>query len=161
MKVLKSIPSEVAALIPKTQLEFTRENLSEFSDAILRLQTRLKKCPKLFGTEKMKEHPAVFHYFLGETDIYICEYNRKDDMFGYSILNGDLDCSEWGYISLPEITGISFLNIDYYFKEQTIEAALYGKYPDYFPKPQSLFTFKAILTKLINKIKRCFSSGKH
>jgi hypothetical protein len=154
MKELKSIPSEVAVLIPKMQLEFTRENMREFSDSIITLQARLKKCPKLYGTEKMKEHPAIFHYFLGETDIYICEYDRKEVMFGYSILNGDLDCSEWGYISLPEITDITFLNIDYYFEEQTIEAALYGKYPDYFPKPQSPSTLRTFLLRLIRRIKR-------
>ena len=103
MKVLKSIPSEVAALIPKMQLEFTKENLSEFSDAILRLQARLKKCPIIKETDKMKEHPAVFHYFYDETDIYICEYDRKEDMFGFAILNSDIFNSEWGYFSLPDV----------------------------------------------------------
>jgi len=154
MKVIKFIPPEVAALIPKMQLEFTKENLSEYSDAILRLQSKLKKCPRIKETDKMKEHPAVFHYFFGETDIYICEYDRKEVMFGYSILNGDLDCSEWGYISLPDITCITALNIDYYFEEITIEAALYNRYPDFFPKPKSLSTLRAFLMKLKRKIKR-------
>jgi hypothetical protein len=37
MKKIKKIPLEVAVLIPRMQLEFTRENLEEFSSAILRL----------------------------------------------------------------------------------------------------------------------------
>ena len=95
MKVLNSIPPEVAALIPKTQLEFTKENLIEYSNAILRLQAQLKKCPRIKETDKMKEHPAIFHYFFGETGIYICEYDRKEDMFGFVILNSDIFNSEF------------------------------------------------------------------
>ena len=135
MEELKTIPPEVAALIPEMQLKATRENLSAFSDAILGLQARLEKCPNIGETDRLKEHPAVFHYFCGGTDIYICEYDRKDGMFGFAILNGDLGNSEWGYFNLKELTGITLLNIDYYFEEQSIEAALYAAYPDYYPKP--------------------------
>jgi hypothetical protein len=87
----------------------------------------------------MKEHPAMFHYFYGGTDMYICEYDPNDGLlFGYTILNGDLDNSEWGYTSLAEIRGISVLNIDYHFAEQSIEAALYKQYPRHFKEPKSL-----------------------
>ena len=86
----------------------------------------------------MEEHPAIFHYFYGGTDIYICEYDGDEDMFGYTILNGDLANSEWGYTSLSEIISIPPMNIDYHFEEQTIEAALYRRYPDHFKKPASL-----------------------
>jgi hypothetical protein len=30
------------------------------------------------------------------------------------------------------------MNIDYHFEEQSIEAALYRRYPDHFKKPASL-----------------------
>jgi hypothetical protein len=50
----------------------------------------------------------------------------------------DLPNSEWGYTSLSELTSIPVMNIDYYFEEQSIEAALYRLYPDYFKKPASL-----------------------
>jgi hypothetical protein len=59
-------------------------------------------------------------------------------MFGYAILNGDLHNSEWGYFDLTELIKIPQYNIDYYFQEQSIEAALYKSYPDYFKKPLSL-----------------------
>jgi hypothetical protein len=55
-------------------------------------------------------------------------------------LNGDLENSEWGYTSLSEITGIPVMNLDYYFTEQSIEAALYNQHPGYFKKPASLET---------------------
>jgi hypothetical protein len=77
----------------------------------------------------------MFHYFCGGTDIYVCEFDGEDTMFGFTILNGDVQNAEWGYASLSEIIGIPPMNIDYYFEEQSIEAALYRKYPDRFKKP--------------------------
>jgi len=138
METLKTIPPEVAVLIPRVQLKITRGNLREFSDAIVRLQARLEKCPKIRETDGMKEHPAIFHYFYGSTDVFICEYDRKDYMFGYAVLGGDLYNSEWGYFDLTELTRNYLNNIDYHFPEQSIEAALHSAYPDYFKKPQSL-----------------------
>jgi len=135
---LKTIPPEIAAIIPKAQLKITRNNLREFSDCIFRLQTQLEKCPKIRATDGMKEHPAIFHYFYGSTDIYICEYDKKDYMFGFAVLDGDYNNSEWGYFDLTELTSNIFYNIDYHFQEQSIEAALYTLNPDYYKKPQSL-----------------------
>ena len=137
MGTLKTIPAAVAALIPVDQLKITRANPHEFSEAITRLEALLKKCPKIGGTDGMKEHPAIFHYFYGSTDVYICEYDQNYLMYGYVILGGDLKNSEWGYVRLTELTKIRQYNIDYHFEEQSIEAALYTSYPDYFKKPLS------------------------
>jgi len=153
MEVLKTILPEVAVLIPNMQLEYTRENLWEFSDAILRLQAQLRKCPRIKETDGMKEHPAIFHYFCGNTDFYICEYDGINEMFGFAILSGDLDNSEWGYFSLRELTSIVPLNIDFYFPEQSIEAALYTAYPDYYKRPKSLSTLRILMRKLVKMIK--------
>jgi len=138
MELLKTIPPEVAALIPKAQLKITKGNLREFSDSILYLQKQLEKCPLIRATQRMKAHPAIFHYFYGATDIYICEYDKKDYMFGFAILNGDLHNSEWGYFDLTELTSNIFYNIDYHFPEQSIEMALYSTYPNYYKKPLTL-----------------------
>jgi hypothetical protein len=138
MKTIKTISPEVAALIPCDQLKVTKRNIREFQDAIQRLETALQKCPKIGATDGMEEHSAIFHYFYGGTDIFICEYDQKDKMFGYSILSGDIENSEWGYFSLSEITAIPQFNIDYHFDEQSIEAALCTSYPAYFKIPASL-----------------------
>ena len=138
MKFLETIPPVVAALIPYGQLFVTKRNIPVFQDAILKLEIALKLCPKIGATDGAKEHPAIFHYFFGGTDIYICEFDGEDLMFGYTILNGDLENAEWGYTNLSEIKRIPHLNIDYYFPVQTIEAALYKAHPDYYKKPASL-----------------------
>jgi len=139
METLTAINPAVAAIIPKFQLIVTKRNLKEFADGITRLEAALKKCPKIGETNGMKEHPAIFHYFFGGCDSFICEYDPKEGlMFGYGILNGDLQNSEWGYFSVEELTNSKYLNIDYHFYEQSIEAALYEAYPKHFKKPQSL-----------------------
>ena len=139
METLKAIPAAVAAIIPAFQLIVTKKNLKEFADSIERLETALKKCPKIGETNGMEEHPAIFHYFYGGSDFYICEYDPEEGlMFGYGILGGDLSNSEWGYFSVQEFAGSLDTNIDYHFEEQSIEAALYEQYPRHFKKPQSL-----------------------
>jgi len=139
MKKNYSISAELKAIIPKYQLLVTMEAIHEFTDSLERLEIQLKKCPKIGETDGKDEHPAIFHYFYGGSDIYICEYDPKSGtMFGYSILCQDLQNSEWGYISAYEVSQSRLINLDYHFEEQSIEAALYKSYPDYFKKPQSL-----------------------
>jgi len=138
MKNLITIPEAVAALIPTAQLKVTKSNLIEYSDEIKNLEAMLDKCPDIGETDNLNEHPAIFHYFYGATDIFICEYDRRNEMFGYAILGADLENSEWGYFDLSDITIIPQFNIDYHFSEQSIEAALYSAYPSFFKKPLSL-----------------------
>jgi hypothetical protein len=138
MKSCITFSSAVLRLIPFVQCEVTMDNTLEFIEALDRLEASLNKCPKIGETDGMKEHPAIFHYFYGSSDFYICEYDRGDEMFGYAILGGDLQNSEWGYFSRYSLVKIPQLNIDYHFEEQTIEAALYTAYPNYFKKPLSL-----------------------
>ncbi|GHV12890.1 hypothetical protein FACS189491_06790 [Spirochaetia bacterium] len=138
MQTILTTAHKVAGLIPHAQYAVTIECIKAFENPLNRLEKQLDKCPKLGETDNLEEHPAIFHYFYGGTDIYICEYDGNDDMFGYTILNNDLDNSEWGYTSLSEIICISPMNIDYFFEEQSIEAALYRKHPEHFIKPASL-----------------------
>jgi len=111
--------------MPIGQFTVAIKNFPEFADAINRLEIALEKCPKIGETDKLEEHPATFHYFSESTDIYVCEFDQKDLMFGYTILGGDFEYSEWGYFGLKELRKIPLLNIDYHFNETSIEAALY------------------------------------
>lgn len=106
-----------------------------YQDVIKELNALVPTIPALRQTDNMKEHPAILHYFRGGTDIFICEYDGQDDMFGFGILNNDSVSSEWGYFYLEEIRRVSLMNIDYYWEPQTIEIARYKLYPHYFKKP--------------------------
>jgi hypothetical protein len=130
-----TIPPEVAAIIPYSQLEVTQQNPAAYAEPIERLIRALASIPAIGATDRMQEHPAVLHYFTGATDIFICEYDGSNEMFGFIILNGDYEMAEYGYIGLSEIRHIAVLNLDYYWDEQSIETARYKLYPHYFTKP--------------------------
>ncbi|EKD39360.1 MAG: hypothetical protein ACD_75C00434G0010 [uncultured bacterium] len=71
-------------------------------------QERLDKIPRLYETEKVSvENKLIYlHFFIGSCDWYIAEYDGDDIFFCYAILNGDLDCAEWGYVSFAELREI-------------------------------------------------------
>lgn len=47
-------------------------------------------------------------------DWYISEFDGNDLFFGYTVLNGDIQNGEWGYISFSELKSIKvcFAEID-------------------------------------------------
>ena len=70
------------------------------------LPDELKEVPPLYATEerRTRDIEIYMHFFLGRSDWYIAEYDEKDRIFfGYTILNGDLENAEWGFISLDEL----------------------------------------------------------
>ncbi len=77
---------------------------------------RLEKIPKLYETEHipLKDKLIYLHFFIGDCDWYIAEYDGDDLFWGYAILNNDHECAEWGYISFSELKEIrvGFLEID-------------------------------------------------
>jgi len=130
------------SLIPKLQLSVVQAT-KELADDMGRMNEIVSRIPKIGETENMERHPLALHYFSSACDWYICEWDGKDRFFGYVILNGDLEMSEWGYISRSELLGVEdvlrkrgdVLNLDLYnILCETIEDALYAKNPGYFYK---------------------------
>jgi hypothetical protein len=77
----------------------------------------LAKIPTIYSTERTKAEDKVIllHFFIGGSDWYICEYSPDEELyFGFVILNGDLACAEWGYISHKELRDlkIGFVEVD-------------------------------------------------
>jgi len=77
---------------------------------------RLDRVPRFYSTESipLKDKVIALHFFMAGCDWYIVEYDGDDLFFGYAILNGDLDCVEWGYISFSELESLrmGFLEVD-------------------------------------------------
>jgi len=67
--------------------------------------TELAKIPRLYETEdvSVKDKMIHIHFFLGNSDWFICEFDGEDTFFGFVCLNGWKDCAEWGYISFKEL----------------------------------------------------------
>ncbi len=65
----------------------------------------LGKIPTLGENEGgLSEILIHMHFFYNTCDWYVAEYCPVErNFFGYAILNGDLEMSEWGYSSFDEL----------------------------------------------------------
>ncbi|MCQ2555627.1 MAG: ATP-binding protein, partial [Clostridia bacterium] len=107
--------------------EFFKNKMKEIADTYRRINTDRELINK-DGT-----HQLGFRYFLGNTEIMLSEIDSEGIGFGYTILNGDLQMSEWGSTSLEEIMKIPYIEMDYHVPEgMTIERMLYQEHPEYF-----------------------------
>ena len=74
---------------------------------------RLQRVPRLYATEHIsaKEKLIHLHFFFGACDWYVAEYDGDDLFFGYAVLNGDMQNSEWGYFTFSELKDISIYGL--------------------------------------------------
>ena len=128
-------------LIPPSQFNFTME-LTQGEEGEF-YKNKLKEIAVTYRKINVDEelvnkdgtHNVGFRYFLGSTEIFISEIDSDGIGFGYNILNGDLQMSEWGSTSLDEITSIPFIEMDYHVPAgATIEEMLYKEHPESFPE---------------------------
>lgn len=90
-------------------------------------------------TDENGKHPLAFKYTFGSnTTFYLSEWNGQDEVFGYTVLNGDTQNSEWGYSSLSEIRDLSVKaqngfpvtnEMTFYGLEPTVEKMAASDYP--------------------------------
>lgn len=77
---------------------------------------RLSHIPRLYETEHvpLKDKLIYLHFFIGGCDWYACEFDGTDIMWGFVIINNNLQYAEWGYISLSELKDIKieYLEVD-------------------------------------------------
>jgi len=68
---------------------------------------QLAKLPNLYETEKvpLKDKPIYIHFFIGDCDWFVSEYDGEDLFFGYAI-TGNPIFAEWGYMSFQELKQI-------------------------------------------------------
>lgn len=126
-------------VIPPSQFKFTMElTQGEEGEFFTNKMKEIAETYKKINSDKelVNEdgtHTLGFRYFLGDTEIMLSEIDSDGIGFGYNILNGDLQMSEWGSTSLEEIMKIPYMKMDYHTpKNATIEQILYSEHPDYF-----------------------------
>ncbi len=77
---------------------------------------KLSKVPIIYATDfiQPKDKIIYLHFFIGDCDWYIAEYDGNDTFFGFAILNGDDINAEWGLISFSDLESIrlSFVEVD-------------------------------------------------
>ena len=136
----------LSQFMPPEQLFTTLDLLageegSFFAGKIKEIATAIEKAPKIYETDGMKEHPVILRYFHPTgTETLVCEIGTNGEAFGYQVINGDWNASEFGYLNIDEIKNIPGMEIDYHFPENmSIERWLYTQSPEHFRQYADLF----------------------
>lgn len=76
--------------------------------------TLLRQIPKLCATEATPAREKVIwlHFFFGDCDWYVAEYDGDDLFFGFAVLNDDTPNSEWGYFTMSELQDINVFGFE-------------------------------------------------
>ena len=155
----------VAKLIPYSQLQSLKEGDTQIKLGLREepldlddLNNSYRLVPKLYSQDgKGKNAVAYFHYFVGGSDWYITELDKtNNEAYGYAILNGDTQMSEFGTIDVDSLTsqnnGGSVLNqpnIDQYFKPQTLNQIFQKGYTDLVQGDVELYEDEVVLVDTI------------
>ena len=97
--------------------------------------------PKLHKQDGKGQNAIVYlHYFVGGSDWFITEYDRENkEFFGYAILNGDVEMSEFGYMPTEFFKnadyGMKTPELDLYWKYKTLNEIFEKEYPSLVRKP--------------------------
>ena len=68
-----------------------------------------KETPRLYAQDGKGYGATVHaHYFLGDNDWLVTEYDPGEDLaFGWACLGGDRDNAELGYVSIAELAAVA------------------------------------------------------
>lgn len=115
------------------------QGFQEEREAILAgVEAMLSKIPGPYSQEKNEDPTVWAHYFYGQSDWYITEYHPDDSVFfGFTILNGDSQYAELGYISVSELVDSNRVELDFYWKPMPLSEAKFDADPGYFPDPNA------------------------
>ncbi len=174
--------SKIQDFMNSSQLSIVKRNIPEFKEVINRLYKTIVETPELYKTEEveMKDKMAYLHYFIGGSDWFVNELNKKDvvddnlsieePVFGFACLNGDVEMSEFGYFDINELKEHG-VELDFHFDPKPMHEAFPQKFKseiDIEPiaeikveaeQPKTVTTI-ADLEGRINIIKRMIEKGK-
>jgi len=123
---ISDIPASLRIFMPEMQQKAIVGS-QEHWEVIERLNWIVNNMPQTYETEDIPTAEKIvwLHYFYGGSDWFIVEKDMgdKDDKepglqyqaFGYTILNGDTEMAEWGYISIEELKTKKMMELDFYF----------------------------------------------
>jgi hypothetical protein len=102
----------------KGQYEVVKSNLDSYDEVIDDLYTTITTMPKTYETDGIPklQKIAYLHYFSSSSDFYILEKDIEEEQlqaFGFTILNGDMEYAELGYIDIEELK--KYVELDFYF----------------------------------------------
>jgi len=94
-----------------------------FKDIAAHLRRSVEAMPTAGGQRLGEEAPMVYlHYFLGASDVWVLEKAEGggvEQVFAFSLLNGDHQMAELGYVDLSELLLVGF-ELDFHFEPKPL-----------------------------------------
>jgi|GEM_PF-891864 len=126
----------------RTTVAFARQSEdAEFFKGIIKTVSQIVETDRTTSDKRRggkQGHPLLFRYVHPSgTEYYVSELDKTNgEVYGFGILNGDLENAEWGYNSIDQLRSVPNMELDYHVPEGiTIERQLHKAYPSYFPEP--------------------------
>jgi hypothetical protein len=152
---------QIEKIVPQNMMLSIKENLRERKNAqekgedvenfdyFENLIEGYREIPKLYYQDEKGKNAIVYlHYFRGGSDWYITELDKEtNEGFGYVVLNGDTQNSEFGYMNLNEFAN-SIIEIDLYWSFKTLNEIFEKQFPELVSGEIEYFNKDATLTRL-------------
>ena len=94
-----------------------------FKEIAAHLRRSGEAMPAAGGQRLDEEAPMVYlHYFLGASDVWVLEKAEGggvEQVFAFSLLNGDHQMAELGYVDLSELLLVGF-ELDFHFEPKPL-----------------------------------------
>ena len=131
----------LAKIVPRQQFQVMLESKEEYPYMIENIKEAYENIPPIYGQDGKGKNAVVWmHYFVGGSDWYITELDKKENIaFGYVIMNGNLRDSSLGRISINELITIDLVNLDLYWSVQTLNQVFQSKYPTLVSEPVEVY----------------------
>lgn len=123
------VSTELRKFIPRSQMLALSvgcrgEEKEAFLEIFSRVIDTLGTMPVTYGQDgKGMDSIVYLHYFMGGCDWYITEKDMDGGVqqaYGYSVLNGDYQMAEFGYISIIELLKIG-AELDLHFTPKALK----------------------------------------
>lgn len=127
--------------MPKHQQRVVSDMGEERESVLGDVEAMLAKIPR---SQENNDDPIVFaHYFYGQSDWFVLEYlpDREDSdydrFFGFTILNGDSQMAELGYMPVVEFANSNRVELDFYWKPKPLSEAKANADPEMWGKKKN------------------------
>lgn len=127
------MPGVLKKFMPRHQQQIVNQS-EELQSLMPELASEIEAIPAIYSQDGKPKNETIVHahFFYGQSDWFITEWDKDEDAFGYVILNGDSQMSEYGNIHLPELTKNGRVELDFHWTKKNLAAALHKADPDYF-----------------------------
>ena len=120
----------VKPFLGKGQYQVVKSYLDSYKEVIDDLYSTITTMPKTYETDGIPklQKIAYLHYFSSSSDWYILEKDIEEKQlqaFGFTILNGDTEMAELGYIDIEELK--QYVELDFYFEPKTLSEIIEPK----------------------------------